>query len=210
MASLGILAFLIIVMVEVLRAAVGRLLSGGAARVFPAGIGLMAMTLVVNLIVVSYEQRAGRRLRSEVLLADAKHTRSDVLTTGAVLGALLGVWLGYPLLDPMAALLVAGFIGHACWSIAQEASRVLGDEIVIAETEVRKVVQSVDGVIGCEKIRTRGSADYAFLDLHLWLDGDMPLKTAHAASHVVKDRLMARFPQLVDVVIHIEPPPRIS
>src|SRR5678816_4883921 len=152
--------------------------------------------------------RAGKRLKSEVLRADAKHTRSDVLTTGAVLGALLGVWWGYPLFDPMAALLVAGFIGHACWSIAQEASRVLADQIVLPEGEVRDVVQSVDGVIGCEKIRTRGSADYAFLDLHLWLDGEMPLKTAHGTSHVVKDRLMTRFPQLVDVVIHIEPPPR--
>jgi divalent metal cation (Fe/Co/Zn/Cd) transporter len=107
----------------------------------------------------------------------------------------------------MAALLVAGFIGHACWSIAQEASRVLADQIVLPEGEVRDVVQSVAGVIGCEKIRTRGSADYAFLDLHLWLDGDMPLKTAHSASHVVKDRLMTKFPQLADVVIHIEPPP---
>ena len=210
MASLGILVFLVVVLVEVLTAAADRFVNGGTPRVFPEGIGLMTVTLIVNLFVVSYELREGRRLNSEVLRADAKHTRSDVLTTGAVLGALLGVWWGYPLLDPMAALLVAGFIGHACWSIAQEASRVLGDEIVIAETEVRKVVQSVDGVIGCEKIRTRGSADYAFLDLHLWLDGDMPLKTAHAASHVVKDRLMARFPQLVDVVIHIEPPPRIS
>jgi divalent metal cation (Fe/Co/Zn/Cd) transporter len=46
-----------------------------------------------------------------------------------------------------------------------------------------------------------------FLDLHLWLDGDMPLKAAHATSHVVKDRLMTKFPQLHDVVIHIEPPP---
>ena len=210
MASLGILVFLVVVLVEVLTAAADRFVNGGTPRVFPEGIGLMTVTLIVNLFVVSYELREGRSLNSEVLRADAKHTRSDVLTTGAVLGALLGVWLGYPLLDPMAALLVAGFIGHACWSIAQEASRVLGDEIVIAETEVRKVVQSVGGVIGCEKIRTRGSADYAFLDLHLWLDGDMPLKTAHAASHVVKDRLMARFPQLVDVVIHIEPPPRIS
>jgi cation diffusion facilitator family transporter len=209
-ASLGILVFLVVVLVEVLTAAADRFVNGGTPRVFPEGIGLMTVTLIVNLFVVSYELREGRRLNSEVLRADAKHTRSDVLTTGAVLGALLGVWWGYPLLDPMAALLVAGFIGHACWSIAQEASRVLGDEIVIAETEVREVVQSVDGVIGCEKIRTRGSADYAFLDLHLWLDGEMPLKTAHAASHVVKDRLMTRFPQLVDVVIHIEPPPRIS
>lgn len=210
MASLGILVFLVVVLVEVLTAAADRLVNGGTPRVFPEGIGVMTVTLIVNLFVVSYELREGRRLNSEVLRADAKHTRSDVLTTGAVLGALMGVWWGYPLLDPMAALLVAGFIGHACWSIAQEASRILSDEIVIAEAEVRLVVQSVDGVIGCEKIRTRGSADYAFLDLHLWLDGDMPLKTAHAASHVVKDRLMAKFPQLVDVVIHIEPPPRIS
>ena len=66
---------------------------------------------------------------------------------------------------------------------------------------------TVPDVLGCEKIRTRGSADYAFLDLHLWLDGDMPLQDAHATSHVVKDLLMARFPQLADVVIHIEPPP---
>ena len=207
MASLGILVFLIVVLVEVLTAAADRVVNGGTPRVFPEGIGLMTATLIVNLFVVSYELREGRRLKSEVLRADAKHTRSDVLTTGAVLGALLGVWWGYPLLDPMAALLVAGFIGHACWGIAQEASRILSDEVVIAERDVREVVQSVTGVIGCEKIRTRGSADYAFLDLHLWLDGNMPLKTAHAASHVVKDRLMTKFPQLVDVVIHIEPPP---
>jgi len=207
MASLGILVFLVVVLVEVLSAAADRFVNGGTPKVFPEGVGLMTATLIVNLFVVSYEMRAGRRLKSEVLRADAKHTRSDVLTTGAVLGALLGVWWGYPLFDPMAALLVAGFIGHACWSIAQEASRVLADQIVLPEGEVRDVVQSVTGVIGCEKIRTRGSADYAFLDLHLWLDGNMPLKTAHAASHVVKDRLMTKFPQLADVVIHIEPPP---
>ena len=207
MASLGILVFLVVVLVEVLSAAADRFVNGGTPKVFPEGVGLMTATLIVNLFVVSYEMRAGRRLKSEVLRADAKHTRSDVLTTGAVLGALLGVWWGYPLLDPMAALLVAGFIGHACWSIAQEASRVLADQIVLPEGEVRDVVQSVAGVIGCEKIRTRGSADYAFLDLHLWLDGNMPLKTAHAASHIVKDRLMTKFPQLADVVIHIEPPP---
>ena len=69
------------------------------------------------------------------------------------------------------------------------------------------MVQSIPEVIGCEKIRTRGSTDHAFLDLHLWLDGAMSLEAAHTTSHVVKDRLMQRFPQLVDVVIHIEPPP---
>jgi cation diffusion facilitator family transporter len=207
MASLGILVFLGVVLVQVLSAALDRFVNGGTPRVFPEGIGLMAATLVINVAVVSYELRAARVLQSEVLRADAKHTRSDVLTSLAVLGALFGVWFGYPLLDPLAALFVAGFIGHACWGIAREASGILADHIVIAEDEVRAVVQSVAGVLGCEKIRTRGAVDYAFLDLHLWVDGNTPLRHAHATSHIVKDKLMARFPQLADVVIHIEPPP---
>jgi cation diffusion facilitator family transporter len=210
MASVGIMVFLILVLVQVLLSAAERLLNGGTPRVFPEGIGVMAITLVINLFVVSYELRNGHRLKSEVLLADAKHTRSDVLTSGAVLGALFGVWFGYPLLDPMAALLVAGFIGHACWSIAQDALRILSDETMLDERQVRDVVQSVPGVIGCEKIRTRGSTDYVFLDLHLWLDRNTPLFAAHETSHVVKDKLMARFPHLMDVVIHIEPPPMNS
>jgi cation diffusion facilitator family transporter len=208
MASLGILVFLVVVLIQVVSAAADRLLNGGTPRVFPEGIGLMTITLIVNLVVVRYEMREGRRLQSEVLRADAKHTRSDVLTSIAVLGALLGVWFGYPILDPMAALLVAGFIGQACWSIAQDASSILSDHIVIPEDRVRDVVQSVPDVLGCEKIRTRGSSDYAFLDLHLWLDPQMTLEVAHFTSHIVKDRLMNTFPQLVDVVIHIEPPSR--
>ena len=207
MASLGILVFLVIVLVQVLERSLDRLLHGGTPRVFPEGIALMTVTLIVNLLVVAYEMRQGERLISEVLRADAKHTRSDVLTSGAVLGALFGVWLGYPLLDPLAAVLVAGFIGHACWSIARDASGILSDHIVIAEDDVRGVVQSVPEVLGCEKIRTRGAADHAFLDLHLWLDAQTPLHQAHATSHVVKDKLMTKFPQLADVVIHIEPPP---
>ena len=208
MASFGILIFLILVLVEVLRASYSRLLSGDTPRVFPEGIGVMTATLIINIVVVRYEMRAGRRLVSEVLQADAMHTRSDVLTSVAVLGALVGVWFGFPILDPLAALFVAVFIGYAGWRIAQQSSRILSDEIVIAEGEVREVVQSVPGVIGCEKIRTRGSADHVFMDLHVWLDGQTPLQDAHSTSHVVKDRLMARFPHLADVVIHIEPPPR--
>ena len=207
MASLGILVFLAVVLVQVLSASLDRFLNGGVPRVFPEGIALMTFTLIVNVFVVSYELREGHRLNSEVLRADAKHTRSDVLTSGAVLGALFGVWFGYPLLDPLAAIVVACFIGHACWAIARDASGILSDHIVIAEDDVRSVVQSVPQVLGCEKIRTRGSVDYAFLDLHLWLDANTPLQAAHATSHVVKDKLMARFPQLADVVIHIEPPP---
>jgi cation diffusion facilitator family transporter len=206
MASLGILIFMLLVLTEVARRALGQLRAPGMPAVVPIGIATMIGTLVVNVFVVRYESSEGRRLRSEVLGADAKHTRSDVWTTLAVLVALTGVWLGYPILDPIAGLIVTVFIGYACWQIAREASGVLADEIVLPEEGIRSIVESVPGVIGTEKIRTRGSADNVFVDLHLWIDGRTPLGEAHRLSHVVKDTLMARIPEIVDVVIHIEPP----
>ena len=81
MASVAILLFLLLVLVQVVRAAWSRLINGGVPRVFPEGIAIMTVTLLVNLFVVWYESREGRRLHSEILRADAAHTRSDVLTT---------------------------------------------------------------------------------------------------------------------------------
>ena len=207
MASVGILLFMLLVLLEVARNAFAHLRMPSAPTVLPAGVLTMLVTLAINVVVVRYESSASRALNSEILSADAKHTRSDLWTTIAVLAALAGVWLGYPMLDPLAGLVVSVFIGHAGWQIAREASGVLSDEIVIDEDDIRAVIDAVPGVIGSEKIRTRGAADNVFLDLHLWIDGKTPLEAAHHTSHVVKDRLMARFPQIVDAVIHIEPPP---
>ena len=206
MASIGILIFMVMVLIEVTWTAFTRLRNPGTPLVLPAGVGVMLATLAVNVLLVRYESSEGRRLSSEILATDATHTRSDIWTTTAVLAALFAVWLGYPVLDPLAGLVVAAFIGHACWQIAKEASGILADQIVIAEEDIRSIVESTPHVIGCEKIRTRGPADYVFVDLHLWIDGRTPLADAHAISHVVKDRLMTRFPQISDVVIHIEPP----
>ncbi|MCC7240405.1 MAG: cation transporter [Acidobacteria bacterium] len=208
LASVGILVFLVAVLVEVLRAAIGRMREGGAPEVRPLSFWVMGVTFAINLVVVWYERREGRRLSSEILLADAHHTTSDLLTSAAVIAALVGVGLGYPWLDPAAALLVAGFIAMACWEIFHDTSRILGDQMVIDETTIREVVQTVPEVRGCHQIRTRGASDFVFLDLHVWMDGALPLHEAHRLSHVVKDRLMTRFPQIKDAVIHIEPPPR--
>ena len=206
MASVGILMFMLLVLSEVARNAIVQLRAPRMPSVLPVGMLTMVVTLAINVFVVRYELRAGARLRSELLGADARHTQSDVWTTLAVMAALAGVWLGYPILDPLAGLVVSVFIGYACWQIAREASGVLADHVVLAEDEIRLVVESVPGVIGSEKIRTRGTADTVFVDLHLWVDPGTPLGEAHALSHVVKDRLMRRFPEIVDVVIHIEPP----
>jgi cation diffusion facilitator family transporter len=168
----------------------------------------MLVTLATNVAVVRAERKAAYRLSSELLLADARHTQSDVLTSIAVIAALAGSAYGYPILDPLAALLIVGFIGYAGFQIARDTARILSDEIVISEDDVRTVVQSVPQVLGCHHIRSRGSSDHVFLDLHVWLDGATPLTDAHAVSHIVKDLLMQRYPQIADAIIHIEPPPR--
>lgn len=204
----GIALFLLIVVVEVAQAAFFRFRSGGAPTVTMASFGIMLATLAINIAVVRAERKAARRLSSELLFADARHTQSDVLTSFAVIAALAGSAAGYPLLDPLAALLIVGFIGYAGFQIARDAARILSDQIVISEEDVRRVVQSVPHVLGCHHIRSRGTADHVFLDLHVWLDGSTPLTDAHALSHTVKDRLMERYPQIADAIIHIEPPPR--
>ena len=207
MASVGILLFLLLVLLEVLSAAWDRFRSGGQPAINSLTFIVMGATFAVNLAVVFYERRAAARLKSEVLLADAHHTLSDLLTSATVILALIGVQYGYAWLDPVAAVVVAAFIGYACWEIFRSTSGILADRIVIPEGEIRNVVSSVPDVVGCHNIRTRGTADFVFLDLHIWMDANMPLERAHSLSHVVKDRLMAAFPQIKDAIIHIEPPP---
>lgn len=208
MASVGILIFLLLVLFQVMSAAVERLQSGGEPVITWLTFVVMGATFLINLGVVFYERAAGRRLVSEVLMADAHHTTSDLLTSASVIAALIGVRMGYLWLDPVAALVIAGFIGYACWEIFQSTSGILADRFVIPEEAIRDVVRSVPEVVGCHHIRTRGSNDFVFLDLHVWMDRDMRLDEAHRLSHVVKDRLIARFPEIKDAVIHIEPPPR--
>ena len=208
MASLGIMVFLILVLREVLSAAWERLQSGGEPIINAVTFAVMGGTFAVNVGVVVYERRAARRLHSEVLLADSHHTTSDLMTSATVIAALIGVKLGYLWMDPVAALIVAVFIGYACWEIFESTTGILADRFVIPEEEIREVVKSVPEVIGTHHIRTRGSADFVFLDLHIWMTADMKLEEAHRLSHVVKDRLMQRFPQIKDAVIHIEPPPK--
>jgi cation diffusion facilitator family transporter len=210
-AAAAVTVFLSLVVIEVLRNAFNHL----TGRVLPHDISVasfvvMLVTVAINLAVVAYESREAGRLGSEILMADAMQTRGDVWSSVTVIAALVGARAGLPILDPLAALVVAGFIGHAGYQIARATTSILSDRIVISDAELEHVVMGVPGVLGCHHIRTRGSADHVFLDLHVWLPADMRLTDAHDLSHVVKDRLMARYPQIADAVIHIEPPPKAS
>lgn len=207
LAAAGIFVFLLLVVLQVVRAAMNRLMQGGAPEVTAWSFAVMLVTLAINLLVVRYERGEGHRLGSELLLADATHTQSDVLTSCAVIVSLIAVQIGYPILDPLSALLIAGFIARSGWQIARDTSGILSDRVVLMEEDIQRVVMSVPEVLGCHHIRSRGPADHIFVDLHVWFRGETTLLEAHRLSHVVKDRLLQRYPQIADAVIHIEPPP---
>jgi cation diffusion facilitator family transporter len=207
-AAAAVTVFLVVVIQEVVRAAFNSLAGRSMpAEISVAGFVIMAATVTINLFVIRYESGEAKRLGSELLLADATQTRGDVWTSLTVIGAMAGARFGWPILDPLAALVVTAFIGYAGYQIATATTRILSDRIVISEGDLERVVLSVPGVVGCHHIRTRGSTDHVFLDLHVWMPAEIPLLEAHALSHVVKDRLMDQYPQIVDAVIHIEPPP---
>lgn len=207
LAAAGIFVFLLLAVVEVARTAITRFSTGSAPDVTVASFGVMLLTIAVNLTVVRYERREGRKLGSELLLADARHTQSDVVTSCAVIVSLVAVGAGYPLLDPIGGLVIAAFIARTGWQVARDTSHILADHVALVETDIRRVVMSVPEVVGCHQIRSRGSSDHIFLDLHVWFSGETTLYEAHRLSHVVKDRLLEAYPQIKDAIIHIEPPP---
>ena len=207
LAAGGIFVFLILAVFEIGRAALKRFASPEPPEVTWFSFAILIGTLLVNIAVVRYESREGRRMHSELLLADAMHTRSDVFATIGVLFSLAAVWAGYPLLDSIGGLAIALLIARTSIEIARDTTRILSDRVVIDEEQIRASVMAVPGVLGCHQIRTRGPLDHVFLDLHVWFAADSTLREAHRISHVVKDRLMERFPQIADAIIHIEPPP---
>jgi len=207
LAAAGIFVFLLLVVVEVGQNAIARFNSGEAPRVTAASFAVMLATLAINLLVVRYEAGRGRALKSELLIADAAHTQSDVWTSCTVLVSLIAVKVGYPVLDSVGALVIAVFIARTGFHIGMETSGILADKVVLDRETIHQVVMSVPDVLGCHQIRTRGTYDHTFLDLHVWFAADTTLYEAHRLSHVVKDRLMETFPQIADAIIHIEPPP---
>jgi cation diffusion facilitator family transporter len=164
----------------------------------------MLVTMLVNWLVTRYEHRRGDELRSPILLADAAHTRSDIFVSLSVLAGLIAVKLGWPWIDAAVALVIVVVIGHTGWQIIRSASRVLSDTAVVDPATVAKIARSVEGVKSTHKIRSRGTDQAIYLDLHIQVDGSMAVEEAHRLGHLVQARLIEEL-GITDVVVHVEP-----
>jgi cation diffusion facilitator family transporter len=190
---------------ELVRGAVARLMSGAPPlNVSSTALALLVLTLAVNIGVVWWETRAGRRLQSDLLLADALHTRTDVFITLGVLGGLALARAGLAWADPTLALIVAVLVGRAGYQILRRAIPSLVDERAFDQTTIQREAEGVDGVVSAYSIRSRHAGDRRFAELTIAVDGSADVASAHRIADQVEDRLRDTL-QLDQVTVHVEP-----
>ncbi len=205
-ASAAIGAMLALAAYTVGSSAIERLLTGGdPPRVGVISFAVMLVTLAVNIGITLYERWVGKRLGSDILIADAKHTGSDVLVSLGVIGGLIAVRLGYPIADPLLALVVAGAIAYAAWGIFRQAGVTLSDAARIPPDDITSTVCEISGVLGCHDVRTRGSQAEVYVDLHVQVAPEMTVEDGHELAEEAERAVVRRFPEVVDVIVHLEP-----
>ena len=205
-ASLVIGVLLLLAAFEVGSSAIGKLASGAyTAEVTPISFAVMIGTLAVNLGVTTYERRCAKHLKSEVLAADANHTLSDALVSVGVIAGLAAVALGFPAADPAMALVVTAAILATAVDVFRHALATLSDRARIPEDDLRAVAVSVPGVRDAHRIRTRGTEGEVYADLHVLVAPEMTVGRAHALGDAVERAVQDRFPNVIEVLVHIEP-----
>jgi cation diffusion facilitator family transporter len=170
-----------------------------------ASWSVMILTLVINLFIAWFEDREGRRLGSEYLIADAAHTRSDIYVSLGVLASFAGARAGATWVDPLVAVAIAAFIAVLAVRILIGSFNVLTDRAVIPTEQLVPIVLGVPGVRACREIRSRGGVDAAWVDLVVHVDGELTLRAAHDVADRIEAALTKARPEIVDVVVHLEP-----
>ncbi len=204
--SLGIAALLFLVAINLAREGIDRIWHPAVTEVGALSFAVMAVTMGINTLVMKYEYSQGKALGSDFLVADSMHTKADILTSFAVIVALVGIKLGFQIIDPIVTLIISVFIARAGIEIIKGASKVLCDTVAIMDTgRIEGIVMTVKGVKECHKIRTRGRPDDICIDLHVQVDPDMHIDRAHEICYEVEKALKMKIPEASDVLVHIEP-----
>ncbi len=154
--------------------------------------------------------RKSKLANSSSLKAEAWHHRADAITSvAAFVGISIALFMGkgYESADDWAALLASGLIVYNAYKIFRPALSEIMDEQTYPglENQIRETAQAVKGILGTEKLFIRKVGMKYHIDMHATLNGDISVREGHDISHRLKDTLLAEFPEIENVLIHIEP-----
>ena len=186
-----------------------RSLGGGETIVMPGTLALVAAAVSIALkeAMYWYTRFYARRLNSAALMANAWHHRSDALSSVGALIGIAGARMGYPVMEPIASLVICLFILKAAYDIFRDATAKMVDRACDAETEKRLAdcVLRQPEVLGVDRLQTRTFGSKAYVDLEIRLDGSMTLAAAHEIAEQVHDRIERDFPEVKHIMVHVNP-----
>lgn len=165
------------------------------------------ISIVVKEIMYWYTRNAAKKINSGALMADAWHHRSDALSS---VGALVGIAasrMGYPLMDPLASLVICVFIEKAALDIFKDAINKMVDKACDEDTEqaIRECAEKQPGVIRVDMLKTRVFGNKIYVDLEIGADGNETLRDAHAVAERVHDHIEKEFPKVKHIMVHVNP-----
>ena len=178
----------------------------------PGWIALWAalLSIVIKELLYHYTARKGRKLDSQVMIANAWHHRSDALSSiGAAIGIGGAIWLErrWTVLDPLASIVVGLMLVRVAWQLLKTSIGELTDCSLSAETEseIEDVICSFPDVQEPHNLRTRRIGSRIAIEAHVRMDGNLPLVTVHERATAIERKLKERFGEKTHVTIHMEP-----
>ena len=185
---------------------------GGAELESPGWIALWAavLSIVIKELLYQYTARRGRKLDSQVMIANAWHHRSDALSSvGAAAGIGLALWLGqhWAVFDPLASVVVGLMLMKVAYELLKTSINELTESSLPAETEqeIEQIILSFGDVRQPHNLRTRRIGNRIAIEAHVRMDGRLPLETVHERATTIERKLKERFGNNTHVTLHMEP-----
>jgi cation diffusion facilitator family transporter len=202
LAVFGIATFLSVLAIEIILGALDR-----DPRIITQErweLALMLGVLAVNIAVAIWENHWARRLDSDILRADARHTLSDVLTTVAVIAGWQLAAHGYRWLDALASIIVAAMILYLAYGLFQKAIPVLVERSIANPEVLSSVASAVSGVQETRRVRSREGGSGPAIELVVSVDRNLSTADSHAIADEIERAISEKF-LVNDVTVHIEP-----
>lgn len=187
----------------------GRRLFSPDLLLHPGWMALVvaSISIVSKEAIYHYTMHYARKLRSNLLRANAWHSRSDAISSVVVVVGVAGSMAGLDYLDAIAAIGVAIMIAKIGWDLSWNSMRELVDTALDAEKveSIREFIQTIDGVVDLHLLRTRRMGADALVDVHIQVDDHLSVSEGHQISETVRQKLIREFDEVSDVMVHIDP-----
>lgn len=174
--------------------------------------GILALAAAVISIVVKeimywYTRNAAKKINSGALMADAWHHRSDALSSVGSFVGILGARMGFPMLDPLASVVICLFVVKAAVDIFRDAISKMTDKSCNQETvnEMHDCIMNIQGVEGIDLLKTRSFGSKYYVDIEIKADGDKKLWETHAIAENVHQAIEHQFPLVKHCMVHVNP-----